>query len=176
MNLICFSHSILWDNCFELNIVIFYMPLHEESPNPYKKNFTVVSWVCSTNNWRGSSWDSGDCEGVGQALRLGGIRHSSRCRRTTTRLKAHSEGRRAWPGNNKGVKVHTKLEKFVLSNLFSSIFRFELPSISLTLNEQIFHTNVRFGIFFYVHVTWKSCQNGRRTKNLYVDCWWNWHL
>jgi len=36
-----------------------------------------------------------------------------------------------------------------------------LLSIFSTFYVRIFRTNVRFGSFFYVHVTRKSCQNGR---------------
>jgi hypothetical protein len=38
-------------------------------------------------------------------------------------------------------------------------------SISPTLKVQIFRMNVRFGSFYYVHVTRKSCQNDVCTKN-----------
>ncbi len=30
--------------------------------------------------------------------------------------------------------------------------------------------------FFYVHVTRESCRNDVRTKNSYVERWWNWRL
>ncbi len=39
---------------------------------------------------------------------------------------------------------------------------------------QIFCTNVRFGCFYYVHVTRKSCWNYVCTQNTRVLRWWNW--
>jgi len=44
-----------------------------------------------------------------------------------------------------------------------------LPSISSTLNAQIFCTNFIFLVTFWL------CQK-IRTKNSYVKHWWNWHL
>jgi len=41
-------------------------------------------------------------------------------------------------------------------------------SISSMLNVRIFCMSVRFGRFYYVHVTRKSCQNDGRTKNACV--------
>ncbi len=32
-----------------------------------------------------------------------------------------------------------------------------------------------FGTFFKLHVRWKSCRNGVRTKKVLVKRWWNWH-
>jgi len=47
----------------------------------------------------------------------------------------------------------------------------KLASISSTLNVRIFCTNLRFGSFYNVHATRKSCQNDVRTKKraFYVD-------
>ncbi len=62
----------------------------------------------------------------------------------------------------------------------SPIFKFfwNLLSISSTLNVWIFHTNVCFGSFYYIHVTTcrKSCWNDVRTKNTRVLHWWKWRL
>ncbi len=33
-----------------------------------------------------------------------------------------------------------------------------------------------FSSFYHIDATRKSCRNNGRTKNLYVKCWWNWHL
>ncbi len=39
-----------------------------------------------------------------------------------------------------------------------------------------FCMNLRFGSFYYVHVTRKSCWNDIRTKKACVLHWWNWLL
>jgi hypothetical protein len=55
----------------------------------------------------------------------------------------------------------------------SQLFNILLPSISSTLNVQIFCTNIAFRQLFssYMYVKNDVC-----TNNLYAKCWWNWHL
>jgi hypothetical protein len=48
-------------------------------------------------------------------------------------------------------------------------------SISSTLSVLVFCTNIRFGSFFHVHVTWKkAAKMDVRTKNAHLKSWWNW--
>ncbi len=44
----------------------------------------------------------------------------------------------------------------------------------INVNVQFFCTNVRFGSFYYIHVTRKSCWNDVCMKNAWVLRWWNW--
>ncbi len=84
--------------------------------------------------------------------------------------KKESDKRRAGKGGSPTVCQSTRSFFFEVRSIV------ELLSILSTFLRTNFLYERRFSSFYYIHATRNSCQNDVRTKNLYVTCWWNWHL